>query len=481
MHLMAAVAVIGVSASLAMAADPPARKPAGSGAKPAIRDLELVLDNAEVASVNMDPQALEAWKKAITEAVRETFINHTGNRDVLFFIRVPKGGAPEYQLGARSAFDPAEREKALARLRQTVPPAAKLVDYELAIKFKLNQGGPAGKEIFDPPIVFPGVQYRKKFIAAGLAEKKKMLENFAGKEALPVLAAIMGRVDPKFEGLRTMSKTIQGLDLSKPVNVGKVCVANYHYWRAMVETPRGDQAVPLARILVDIVNGRMDWALREHIVVFPFSTTNGVSHHYLAKLQWMLGEFARDIDKAVSEARALAKTGKHKEALSQVDKALAEYPYSAKLHFIKYQTSLEAAGGDKAKAGELWPLCKRGVLDSDPLYPFEKGVFVPDESFWAKKRMEIPGLFQNKDTMKKDLVNYADISLTLEQLAFSAQLYWYISNFFKPEVYDNRNMVSHFLYCMEKMGAGKMKSHFAGQWDDEIRAVGARMWKEQNP
>ncbi|MFP4474478.1 MAG: hypothetical protein ACLFOY_02895 [Desulfatibacillaceae bacterium] len=450
-------------------------------AKPgsAIRDVQLVVGNLEIAKVNLGPGELDKWKESVTAALYELFAEHRDNRDVMVFIDVTREGHATLQMGARPALDENEREAALEKLKEYPPPAARLVDYELAVRFKLNQGSPDNSQPYEPEIVFPRVEHQKKFKAAGIAEEYRMLQEFAREEAIPVLGVLLGLVDDKYEGIHYVSRTLLGYDPDDGADVGLLTAQNHLYWRAVVETPRGDQLIPLSRIVLDVSEGRMDHAFRQHVVVQPFATTKGLARDYLRRLQWMLGTFQSKVGTVCGEAREALKAGDPEAAVKTLDGLLEQYPHSAQGLLAKYRAEAVLQGRESDK--KLWNEYARRIFRADPLNSLHEDIPVPADSFEMSKRVEIRSLFRNKAEMKQDLVRYADLALSLGEYGFAAQIYWYVRNFFKPGIYDNRDMVAHFLFCLEKMKVTRLTRHFKGDFKEEFRTIAARLWKERPP
>ncbi|MDR3634700.1 MAG: hypothetical protein P4L84_12925, partial [Isosphaeraceae bacterium] len=83
----------------------------------------------------------------------------------------------------------------------------------------------------------------------------------------------------------------------------------------------------------------------------------------------------------------------------------------------------------------------------------------------------------------EDLVRYADIALDLDQHAFAAHVYWDAVTSIDPKFYPKRNLVEHFLYCIERLGVTGLKENFKGDHAAEFAKIAAERKKlmEESP
>jgi hypothetical protein len=115
-----------------------------------------------------------------------------------------------------------------------------------------------------------------------------------------------------------------------------------------------------------------------------------------------------------------------------------------------------------------WNKSKEIIYACDPLYYMNVRAKSGKEGYLLFRRREINMLFNSEENLKADFVKYADIALDLGNYGFAAQLYWLIVGNFSEEDYDNRNILAHYLYCLDKLGDKESIKNFAGDFPTEF-------------
>ena len=87
------------------------------------------------------------------------------------------------------------------------------------------------------------------------------------------------------------------------------------------------------------------------------------------------------------------------------------------------------------------------------------------------RRAETQKLFADRDKIKQDLLNYADIAFDLGVYDFAGELYWLLYSHLKPETFADRNLLAYYLYCLEKLGCGDLKVNFKGKFKKEFKKI----------
>ena len=85
--------------------------------------------------------------------------------------------------------------------------------------------------------------------------------------------------------------------------------------------------------------------------------------------------------------------------------------------------------------------------------------------------IEAQGLFKRERDSAGDWVKMADIALDVEEFGFSAHLYYLINSVMDPAQFDNRNLISYWLYCLEKLGVTTLKAEWKGDHEREFERI----------
>ncbi|MCK5706556.1 MAG: hypothetical protein KAI43_02795 [Candidatus Aureabacteria bacterium] len=90
------------------------------------------------------------------------------------------------------------------------------------------------------------------------------------------------------------------------------------------------------------------------------------------------------------------------------------------------------------------------------------------------KQMDLENIFKTTHDMnkvKKQILRYADIAFEIEEYGLAAHLYQHIMFFLEPRFYENRDMLSYFLYCLEKLGVTEMKENYRGDHLENFKRI----------
>ena len=85
--------------------------------------------------------------------------------------------------------------------------------------------------------------------------------------------------------------------------------------------------------------------------------------------------------------------------------------------------------------------------------------------------LELQDLFKEPERQAEDVIKYADIALDLQEYGFAAILYHHIVFYFEPELYKGRNILAHYMYCLEKIGITHIKNSFQQDFDLEFKKI----------
>lgn len=455
-------------------------EPGAETVKPQLK----ILTEMDVAEHTIDGESFGTWGRAGIDELKRLFRPEKQPRDVVVQIVLHKKGEPDAAVAGRPALAEGEAKKLIAALKLDRAPHAKVVDFAFRIEMKINGGHPNQELPLTPPLDAPDEARLARFQKADTAERLTLLKQWAAEEALPTLAATAEGAEAKFEGVRNLGQTIAALDATKPLNVEKLTDHNADYWRALAEMVPGQPLVPATKIALHVAAGELDKARRLADVTSLFDARQSVASHILGDLRVMLNLFYKDVDDAIRLGVAAHDQQRYDEALKTYDQVLKDFPGSAWAHYERFQTRrMMALTKGLALPDADWPKAAHTIYSLDPLYGFGAEARSGTDAYLLFRRMALNELFKDQAKLREDLIRYADIALDLEQYAFAAHLYWNAVTSIDPKFYGQRNLVEHFLYCLERLGVKDLKENFRGDHPAEFAKIAAERKKlmEESP
>ena len=190
-----------------------------------------------------------------------------------------------------------------------------------------------------------------------------------------------------------------------------------------------------------------------------------IAAFFLAELDWYLDVFFEDVGGKIKKGIALNDKGDMEKALQVYNEVLESYPFSAWAKYEMFLTKFLMAKKRGKKGNETpdWAIWKKSIYTADPLYGRQFKSSTGEEMYETIRRMELNELFKDAEQWQGDLIKYADIANDLGKYGYAAILYWRALSYLKPEVYNNRDMLAHFLFCLENLGVGSIKDNFKGE------------------
>jgi len=420
-----------------------------------------------IAEVTLDKEPFFDWVKKVHDEAENYLKNEKGDKEVLILISLHKDKEATIDIGARPELDKSSIQALSVNISKHKSPRTKITDYSFAIIAKLNGG--CNKEIdYSPTITLPKYREYLEYKELDLIGKKSSLQNWIQNEIIPVVTHYEITVDSMFEGVLSVGEI---LEQGKYINseIENLTENNPDYWRATMEMSEGNQLIPFTKICMHIAKGEFDKANRLLFVIDFFSDESTLPAILHDGISTKLDLLTEELNLAINEGIALHDKGKYKEAVAHYESLINIFPKSAWLNYELYYSKTAEMKIDESD--KEWNKSKEIIYSCDPMYYMNVRAKSGKEGYLLFKRREINMLFKSKEDFKADFVKYADIALDLENYGFAAQLYWLILSYFSKEDYDNRNILAHYLYCLDKLGDKESIKNFKGDFSKEFENI----------
>ena len=430
-----------------------------------------LLTNELIMEANIDTDQLTPWLKQSIAKAEEIAAKESKPRDVAIMTTIHKSRQATIQVSARPKYSPEETQAYTKELQKITSPKSRYCDSSILFLLQANGGCKDTQMEFTPPIITPDEKTRQIFTSSSLEEKKALLQNWTKDQVIPILAHFTSSVDAKFEGVLAVGKILTPRDYSNKKNVADLTDSNSEYWRAVVEMSGGNQLIPACKIFMYVATGKFDIARKYLQVINLFSDRKNLAGHYLSELKWRLDDFFTVLNKEIQAGIALHDRKEYQLAIEHYKKILAAYPNSAWANYELYFSDITLNQYKKDALDKKWDQYKQIVYSSDPLYTVNVRASTGKEAYLLFRRKLIEQLFKDKESIRQDVVKYADIALDLQEYGFAGQLYWLIFTSFEKDLYNDRNMLAHFLYCLDKLGDTFIKQNFKGDFTKEFKKI----------
>lgn len=308
----------------------------------------------------------------------------------------------------------------------------------------------------------------KDFQKMGLSEQHDFLIRRAKEELLPNLSRLLGKVDTKFVGVQGFAN-----DFCCPAQFQKNSVecltdSSGKYWKARIEMVPGDYTILLAKCLLYTSHGQIDLANRTMQFLRPYQNLPALGAEFFFELRTLLNAYIDQRSNMIKKGINAFDRGDRDAAISIYKKVLDIDPTSAwAWHEYFLSKVFDEASPDYLRHFQS-NYCSK-VYKADPLYPMGMSAHTGVEAFQIWRRMEINELFKNHDSIRTDILNYANIALDVNAFGMAAELYWQVF----PLLPDGKRdrAIDGFLYCLEKLGVTNIKSIFVGEPKVRFRRV----------
>jgi len=421
-----------------------------------------------IGDVTLDKDPFMQWIKEVTDAVEADLTQEKGDKDVLILISVHRDKDATFQIGARPKLAGASQERLLRKLTALKSPRTKVTDYSLIVAAKVNKGGNKDKE-FTPTLMTPEAHDLEEFEKLPLAEKKEALQLWITTDIIPIISHYEVIVDPKFAGVLSVGKMLEQKTFQS-TSVDQLTDRNANYWRATMEMEIGNQLIPFTKVCMYFATGEFDKGKRLLAITnytSEKSTGPAILSTGISKRVQLLDEA---LNSEIQKGIALHDKGKYADVIAHYESLLKVFPNSAWLNYELYYSRAAQLKNDNQKV-MLWTTTKPRIFACDPMYHMNVHASSGKEGYLLFRQQEINELFKTKDNFKTDFVRYADIALDLENYGFAAQLYWIIFTQLSEKEYGKRNMLAHYLYCLDKLGDKENIKNFKGDFPGEFEKI----------
>lgn len=418
---------------------------------PVKMEVEYFTDDM-VTAATLDTGLLRLWNQRVQATVKAFLMTEGGNHDVMVLVTMPKGKPAFVEVSARPQLN-VERTGHLIRRIESLsrPPRSRLTEYAYLINAQVGRGCEDPQLKFLPKIALPEEKVRAKFEAADLAGKVELFSTWVEEEVLPVLIYYQDSLRTQLKGVNAVGEMLKERQY-RDSSVRALTVENPTYWRATMEMESGNGLVILSKICLHILDGEYDLAQRYLNVaqVFPEQNTMALSFYkqFGFRMEWLFD----DVRAKVREGKVFQAQGDFRGAELFFEDQLKTLPRSAIFNYEKYYSqSLLMSEAAPEDIMQLWKDCKEIVYACDPLFNLPIPTKNSKDVYLMSKRHEINLIFNDQRQIQENILEYADIALDLEVYGFAAHLYWLIIGN-KPEDFSDRDILAHYLYCLEKLG-----------------------------
>lgn len=405
-----------------------------------------------VTTATLDTTLLKRWNQRVQATVKAFLMTEGGNHDVMVLVTMPKGKPAFVEVSSRPQLS-VERTNHLIRRIESLsrPPRSRLTEYAYLINAQVGVGCQDPQLKFLPQIALPEEKVRAQFEAADLEGKAELFSHWVEEEVVPVLCYYQDTIRTQLRGVNAVGQML-AQELYKDSSVRSLTTKNPVYWRATMEMESGNGLVILSKICLHIMAGEYDLAKRYLNVaqVFPEQNTMALSFYkqFGFRMEWLFD----DVRAVMREGKELQLQGDFRSSQLYFEEQLKILPRSAVFNYEKYYSkSLLMSDAAPEEIIELWKNCKEIVYACDPLFNLPIPTRNSKDVYLMAKRHEINLIFSNQRQIQENVLEYADIALDLEVYGFAAHLYWLIIGN-KPDDYTDRDILAHYLYCLEKLG-----------------------------
>lgn len=436
--------------------------------------LKLILPDM-VTEANFDQEKFIEYVGVIVDSIDSLTIKISEPQDLILLMNFVPDNEPEFIFYSRPAISKGDIDRYRLVLSKIPSVQSRLVNYPLVLMINRNGGIKNKKEPYEPVYIDPLEKERIVFQNADLKEKSDLLREWAIDVALPVLGHYQVIVDAQFAGVKSMGQLIQSTDFKLEQDINLLTDSNSNYWRAVLEMTAGNQLIPVSKVIMHISQGQFDYAKLYMGFIGFFSDENTVADYYLNEAMWRLEIYNEQLNAEIEKGITLHDMKKYDEALSHYEGLLAVAPNSA---WLQYEYYYSGQRGNIDPEKNSWTKSKQIVYGCDPMYHMDVKATTGREGFLLMRRLAISGLFMDKNKIKEDVIEFADIAFDLGSHAVAAQLYWMIMSSISEDYYKDKNILHYFLYCMDKLGDQFIKTNFEGDFEKAFRKIESNQKKE---
>jgi tetratricopeptide (TPR) repeat protein len=417
-----------------------------------------LLTDENTGELTLEHEQFFDYVKVTMSILEEELGKSKTGRDVLVMFTLSQDQKPQIRISARPVLDKKTSKNLQNIVNQFSDIRTGYVDFSFAYVFTVNGGNTDSKQTYKPDPIDPSEHEFNRFNNLSMIDKQADIQQFMRLKLLPMMGQTMANVPEQFEGVAKFGKLILS-DGWKKRPIANLTDQNYDYWRAVLEMERGNLIVPFAKACLHIEKGQYDIASNILSIISPFWGETKFSKDLVNEVSIKLDLLKAQIDAEVEKGIAMHDKKQYQKAINHYENIRKDFPNSAWLNYELYFSKSMLLSNDE-EVKKLWTSMKSLVFEANPVYPMEIRAENGRKAYLLFRRQEINSLFKEGGDVFADFINYADITLELGEYGFAAQLYWLILSYFPKEKYGERNMLSHFVYCMHKMGQQKIVELF---------------------
>lgn len=428
-----------------------------------------------IGEVVLDRESFFQFTQSAKAAIDQFFTKEQLGQDIKILIITHPGDSSEIFIASKPQLaQPAER-KLLHALKKIDAPISRISDYAFEINVQIEGGAADPYLDYQPKLLDPLEIRMKVFNELSLIMKRKALKRWVFEEVIPVLIYHLTSARENYQAVREVGNVLLSQRFMTE-DIEKLTDQNPAYWQAIIELEKGNQVIPFSKACMQLAKGEFDNAIRLLVAIRLFSDKESIPFLYFEEFFQKMAAIDQELNKKIEEPLALTLQGKNKQAVKGLEQLLISLPQSARIYCeLFYAQSAELKSNQAV--WKLWLSSKDDVLGNDPLYPVKLKSQTAKSAYLNQRRIEAATLFQDRDQIKADFVNYADISLELGEYGFAGHLYWLISQYFREQDFDKRDMSSYFLYCLQKLGDSEVILAYEGNYLRQFEKIEMEMEK----
>ncbi len=406
-----------------------------------------------VTVATLDTNYLYPWNERVHASIKAFLSLEKGNHDVIILITMPKGRAAFVEVSSRPQLKKETTDHLIRRIEAlSRPPRSKLTEYAYMVEAKVGRGCTDPQLKFLPKVALPEEKVAAKFEAADLRGKIELFRSWVLEDVVPVLSYYEDTNRTKLKGVNAIGQLLDTKEFLRNGSSNEITINNPDYWQANMEIESGNGLILLSKIAIHIAKKEFDLAKRYLEIAQAFPEQNSMALNFYNQLNFRMEWLFDDIKAEVRKGKKLQVEGDFEGARLHYQDLLRVFPQSAAFNYeLYYSRSLLYSDGEPEDIMELWKECKEVVYACDPLFNMNIPAKNSKDLYLMSKRHEINYLFDNQMRIDENILEYADIALDLEVYGFAAHLYWLILDN-KPDEFPKRDILAHYLYCLEKLG-----------------------------
>jgi hypothetical protein len=425
----------------------------------------------------LDSEPFFEWVKLLNASFESEMKMLSGNHEGLLLINLTKDNPAEYNLSFKPPLDDASRLKILKELKILPNYHTRFGEYTFLVRGVLNKGSTRKGDNYYPPVIFPREQRVYDFGQMTLEDKTVFLKKWVDETIIPALILFELDVDSQFLGVKSVGEMLND-GLYAGQNTSSFIDTNYNYWRAILEMSKGNQLIPLSRICMYLSNEEWDLAQNYLRITSLFSDKNSLADYYSEEIRDFLKMLIEHANLEIEEGIKLFDQGDLKGAELKYGSLHRIVPKIAFLNYEMYLTEVavlkktDSLGLDETRM--VWDKYSKSIYKVNPVYTSMAQASSANEGYELVCRAMIKDLFKENGETKRDLLLYADLALELEDYALSAHIYWWLFTYIGNDAYENRELLTDFLYALHQMGDTKVRDNFKGDFDLEFKKIDSR-------